>query len=162
MDAGFRVRIALDTDGLARTFARTRVGRGALTANRQAAQVADAAIALDALQTLEVHTQFAAQVTFDDVFAVLDCMNDLGHLLFRQVLGADLRFDLGFFQDLDRVGRSDAIDVAQSDVDSLVAGDFYSDDSCHMFSFKLLNCKKIRSMLLQVATNSYKSQLVAD
>jgi hypothetical protein len=133
MNTSFRVRIALDTDGLARAFACARVGRGALTADRQTAQVADAAIALDALQTLEVHTQFAAQVTFDDILAVLDRVNDLGHLLFSQVLGAGLRFDFRCLKDVDGIGRSDAVDVAQGDVDPLVAGNFYSDDTSHKF-----------------------------
>src|SRR4051812_30990347 len=96
MNTSFRVGVTLHTDSLARAFACARVGRGALTADGQTAQVADAAIALDALQTLEVHAEFAAQVTFDDILAVLNGVNDLGHLLFRQVLGAGLRLDLRY------------------------------------------------------------------
>jgi len=131
MNTGLGVRIALDTDSLARAFARARVGRGALTADREATEVADAAIALDALQTLEVHAEFAAQVTFDDILAVLNGVNDLGHLLFGQVLGAGLRFDLRYLKDGDSIGGSDAVDVAQGDVDSLVARNFNSDDTSH-------------------------------
>ena len=135
MNTGFGVRIALDTDSLARAFARARVGRGALTADGQTAQVADAAIALDALQTLEVHTEFAAQVTFDDILAVLNGVNDLGHLLFSQVLGAGLRFDFRCFKDFDGIGGSDAVNVAQRDVDPLLARNFYSDDTSHKLFF---------------------------
>ena len=46
------VGIADDADGLARAFASAGVGLGALAADGQAAQMANAAIALDALQTL--------------------------------------------------------------------------------------------------------------
>ncbi len=49
MDAGFRVRIALHADRFARPLAGTCIGLGALPAHRQAAQVANAAIAFDRL-----------------------------------------------------------------------------------------------------------------
>ena len=148
MNTGLGVRIALDTDSLARAFACARVGRGALTADREATEVADAAIALDALQTLEVHAEFAAQVTFDDILAVLNGVNDLGHLLFSQVLGAGLRFDLRYFKDVDGIGRSDAVDVAQGDVDSLVARNFNSDDTSHNIKlFLKVDLGRFRSIL---------------
>ena len=124
MNAGLGVRIALDADGLARTFARAGVGLGALAANRQAAQVADATIALDALQALEVHADFAAQIAFDDVLAVLDGVDDLRELRFVQILGADARIDLGLFEDVFRVARADAVNVAQRDIDALVRREF--------------------------------------
>ncbi len=100
MDAGLGVRIALHADRLARAFAGAGVGLGALAAHRQAAQVADAAIALDALQALEVHADLAAQIAFDDILAVLDRVDDLGELLLGQILGADARIDVGLGQDL--------------------------------------------------------------
>ncbi len=83
VDAGLGVRVALHADGFARAFARAGVGLRALAAHGQAAHVADAAVALDALQALEVHAEFAAQVAFDDVLAFLDRVNDLGELLPR-------------------------------------------------------------------------------
>ena len=85
----FGVRIALHADRLARTFARAGVGLGALAAHRQTAHVADATIALDALQALEVHAEFAAQIAFDHVLAILNRVNDLRQLRFGQILGAD-------------------------------------------------------------------------
>jgi len=48
--------------------------------------MADTAVALDTLQALEIHAQFAAQVAFDDILAFLDRVNDLGELLFGQSL----------------------------------------------------------------------------
>ena len=56
---------ALDADGLARALAGAGVGRGALAAHGQAAAMADAAVAVDGLEALEVGLQFAAQVALD-------------------------------------------------------------------------------------------------
>src|SRR5208337_5588778 len=123
MDTGFGGRTADDTDRLARAFAGARVGLGALAADRQAAQMADAAIAFDALQPFEVHADLAAQIAFDDVFAILDGMNDLGKLLFGQVLGSNGRINLRLAQDYDRVAGADAVDITQGNVDALVRGD---------------------------------------
>lgn len=123
MDASLGVRIALHADRLARSLARACVGLRPLAAHRQAAQMADTAVALDALQALQIHAQFPAQVTFDDILAVLDGVDDLGHLLFIQILRADARVDLGLYQDGLRIDRANAVDVAQRDVDALVTGD---------------------------------------
>jgi hypothetical protein len=132
MDTRFRAGVTLHADGLARTFARARVGLRALAAHRQAAQVTDAAIALDALQTLQVHTDLAAQVALDHVFAVLDGMDDLGKLGLRQVFGADLGINVGAGKNVFRIAGTDAVNVAQRDVDTLVRRDFYSDDTSHV------------------------------
>src|SRR4051812_49295761 len=116
VNTGLRVRIALHTDRLARTFARAGVGLSALTAHRQAAHVADATIALDALQALEVHADFAAEITLDDILAVLDRVNDLRKLRFAQVFRPGFRVDFGLDQDLDGVRRADAINIPQRNV----------------------------------------------
>src|ERR1051325_9968119 len=113
MDARLRVRIALHADGLARTFAGAGVGLRALAAHREAAHVADAAIALDALQTLQIHADLAAKIAFDDILAVLDRVHDLRQLRFGEVLRADAGVDLRLGEDVDRVLRADAVNVAQ-------------------------------------------------
>jgi len=125
------IGVALHTDSLARPLAGAGVGRGALAAHRQAALVADTAITLDALKSLEVHAQFAAKVTFNDILAGLDGVNDLGQLIFVKVLGAEGGIDLGLGQDDFGIGRPNAINIAQSDVDSLLARNFNSNNSCH-------------------------------
>jgi hypothetical protein len=137
VDAGFGVGIALDTDSFAGAFASAGVGGSALAANGQAAQMADAAVALNALEALEVHAQLAPQIAFDDVFAVLDGMNNLGQLLFIQVLGTDGGIDLGLGQDDFGIGRADAKDVAQSDVNSLLARDFNTNNTSHKMELAL-------------------------
>src|SRR6185437_11674680 len=120
VDASLRVRIALHTDRLARTFARAGVGLSALTAHRQAAHVAHATIALDALQALEVHADFAAEITFNDILAVLDRVNDLRELRLAQVLRPNLRVDVRLLENLDRVGRADAVNIPQRNINALI------------------------------------------
>src|ERR1039458_13552 len=131
MDAGLGVRVALHADGLARAFAGAGVGLRALAANGQAAQMADAAITLDALQPLEVHADFAAQIAFDDVFALLDRMDDLRELLLGQILRADRAVNVRALENFQRVGRADAVDVAQRNVNALAGRNFNTNDACH-------------------------------
>src|SRR6185503_15689079 len=138
MNTRLRVRVALHTDRLARTFARAGVGLRALTAHRQAAHVADATIALDALKALEVHADFAAQITFDDILAVLDRVNDLRKLRFAQVLRANLRIDIGLGQNLNRVCGANAINIPQRDINALIRRNFYTNNTCHKLSLPLL------------------------
>src|SRR5437764_6940135 len=138
VNTGLRVRVALHTDRLARTFARAGVGLCALTAHRQAAHVADATMALDALQTLEVHADFAAEITFNDILAVLDRVNDLRKLRFAQILRANLRVDVGLGQNLHRVRGADAINIPQRDINALIRRNFYTNNTCHKLSLPLL------------------------
>ena len=132
MDAGLGGGAADDADRLAGAFAGAGVGLGALAADGKAAQVPDAAIAFDGLKAFEVHADFAAEIAFDGVFAVLNSVNDLGELGFREILGADARIDVGSSEDIFRVAGADAVNVTQRDFDALVGGNFYSDDAGHV------------------------------
>jgi hypothetical protein len=133
VDAGLRVRIPLHADGFARAFAGARIGLCALPADGQAAQVADAPITFDRLEAFEIQPDFAAQITFGDVLAVLNGVNDLGKLLLVQILGANGRVDTGFGKDLLSVHRSDAVNIAQSDIDAPFGWNIYSEDAWHIF-----------------------------
>src|SRR5438128_2652869 len=137
MDARFGRRVAHDADGLARAFAGARVGLGALAANRQPAQMANPTIALDTLKPFQIHADFPAQIAFNNTFGILDGMNDLGELLFSQVLGANAGIDIGAGENILRVAGPDAINVSQGDLDALVRWNFYSDDASHkLFLFQ--------------------------
>src|SRR4030095_58021 len=137
VNAGLGVGITLHADSLARPLACAGVGAGALATHGQAAQVADATVTLDGLQTFEVQADFAAQIALDDVFAVLDCVDNLRELLLVQVLRTDGVINPGRGEDDRRVGRADAVDVAERDVDALLAGDFNTDDACHSLTLTL-------------------------
>src|SRR5206468_11783159 len=93
--------------------------------------MANSPVALDTLKALQVHTDFAAQVTFDNIFAILDGVHDLGKLLFGQVLRAGAGINIRLDQDVLRVAGPDAVNIAQSDVDTLVWGDFDANDTSH-------------------------------
>ena len=131
MDAGLRVRVALHANSLARTFACAGVGAGSLTTHGKPAQMPDAPVALDGLKALEIQAEFAAQIAFNDILALLNRVDDLRELLLVEILGADGRVDAGLLEDDDRVGRADAVNVAEGDVDSLLARDFNTNDACH-------------------------------
>src|SRR5664280_2178576 len=109
MNSGFGVWIAGDADSLAGSFARAGVGLRSLAAHRQSAQVAHPAITFNRLQPLEVHADFAAQITLNNILAVLNRMHDLRKLLFGQILRANARIDFSVRQDIDGVAGADAV-----------------------------------------------------
>jgi hypothetical protein len=57
--------------------------------------------------------------------------------LLIEVLGAEGRINLGLGQDDFGIGRADAVDVAQSDVNSLFAWYFNSNNTSHKFALAL-------------------------
>src|SRR6201999_2888833 len=71
--------LLLAGDGLGRALAGARVGVRALATDRQTLAMAQAAVAAQVHQPLDVHRYFAAQVTLDHVVAV-DQFTDLEHL----------------------------------------------------------------------------------
>ena len=137
MDTSFGRRIALDTDRLARTFARAGVGLRALAADGQAAHVADATVTFDALQTLEIHAEFAAQIAFDDIFALLNRVNDLRELRLGQILCADGRINVRAFENDLRVDGANAVNISERNVNALAGRYFYTNDACHKFLINL-------------------------
>ena len=132
MNAGLGGRIANNTDCLARPFASARICLCALPPNWESSQMTDAPIALDALEALQVHADFPAKITLDDVLAVLDGMNDLRKLLLGQILRANARINVGTRQDVFGIAGADPINIAQSDIDAFVGRNFYSDDASHV------------------------------
>ena len=129
--AGLGVGIALHADGLAWTFARARIGRGALAADWQSAPVADSAIAIDGLETLQIALEFAAKIAFDDNLQRIDCVNDGIQLLGRQFFRTDVRVDVGDLQNTSCIARTDTVDVGEGSFDPLVTGNFYSKKAWH-------------------------------
>src|SRR5829696_1512302 len=97
----------------------------------------DPAITFDRLQPLEVQADLAAQIAFDNIFAVLDRVNDLRQLLLADVLGADRRIDLRALEYFDRVCRADAVNVAQRDINALLARNLNTNNACHNLTLPL-------------------------
>src|ERR1044071_397034 len=137
MDASLGGRISDDTDSLTRAFASSRVGLGALSADGETAKMTNAAITFNALQALQVHADLAAQVTFNDIFSILNGMDNLGELLLGKILGTDARSDIGASENLISVGRTNAVDITQGNFDAFVRRNFYSNDTSHKYRLTL-------------------------
>jgi hypothetical protein len=135
MDAGLGSGIPDDTNRLAGSFARARVSLRPLSPHRQTPLVTHTAVTFDALETFQVHADFAAKITLDNIFAILDGMDNLRKLRLSQVLCADARINLCVRKDILRVGRPDAINIAQCNVDALLRRYFYANDTSHMIKF---------------------------
>src|SRR3546814_15107013 len=110
-------------DGLARTLAGTGIGPGALAAQRQAATMAQAAVAGQVHQALDGHADLAAEVAFDHVLA------DFGAqaLDFRlgQVPDPGRRIHAGGFAKFLRTGTANAVDAMQPDPAMLLGRQVY-------------------------------------
>jgi hypothetical protein len=131
MDTGLGSGITHYTDRLAWAFAGAGIGLRALPADWQAAQMANTSVTFDTLESLEIHTDFAAQVAFDHVLAILNRMHDLRKLLFRQVLSANARINIRLRQDVFGIAGPNPVDVAQCDIDSLIRGNFNTNNTSH-------------------------------
>ena len=88
--------------------------------------MANAAVAVDRLETLQVCLNFTAQIALDGQLARGDRLNDVIQLLRRQILRAHVRFDVRLFEDLLRGARTNSVNVGQRRVDTFVAGNFNS------------------------------------
>lgn len=136
MNTCFCTRVARDTDGLAWTFAGARIGLRALAAHRQSTKMPNSPVTLDALKPLEVHSVFPAEITLNNVLAVLDGVYDLGQLLLRQIFGSDTAINVGSGEDFLGIAGADSVNVAQRYVNALFRWYFYSDDAGHISIIK--------------------------
>ena len=82
--------------------------------------MAQAAVAADVDQPLDVHADLAAEVTLDGQVAV-DEVAQAVDLLVGQLAHPRVRVDAGLEQQLLARRRADAVDVLQPDLDALVA-----------------------------------------
>src|SRR4051812_1318492 len=132
-----RKLLLLAGDRLGRTLARTRIGVGALTAHRQAAAMAQAAIAAEVHQTLDVDADFTTKIALDQIVAV-DDFADLQNFLIAELADAALGRDLHLLDDLGSVLLADAMDVLERDQDALVGWDIHAGNTGH----GLLSCRR--------------------
>lgn len=104
------------------------VGLRALAANRQIAAVAQAAIAADFLQALDITRNFAAQISFDGIL-LLDLFAEAVSFFLFKVFDFGFRIDLHLGKDLLRLAQPDTVDIGEGYVDSLFVGDAHACDS---------------------------------
>src|SRR6266480_2863873 len=99
--------------------------------------MAQAAIAAEVHQTLDVHAGLATQIAFDHIVAV-DHFADLQHFLIAQLRHAAVIGNLDLLQDLGSVSLADTMDVLERDQDALVGRDVHTGNTGH----GLLSCRR--------------------
>src|SRR6185369_5023365 len=105
--------------GLARALTGARIGLGALAADRQALAMADAAVALDIDQALDVHAHLGAQIAFDLV-ARFDGAAELADFVIGQVPGLLRAVHIGLLANIHGGLASHAEDIGQRNLGTLV------------------------------------------
>ena len=93
---------------------------GALTVDRKALAVTEAAVAADLHQTGGVLPHLAAKVALGGEVGI-NVVTDLGDLILGQILDAGVGVHTGLSADLGGAGAADAINVGESDLDALLA-----------------------------------------
>lgn len=89
--------------------------------------MADATVAVDSLEALEVALNLAAQVAFDRNFIRVDSVDDGVELFRREVFGAHIGVNVGLFENLLGIAGAHPVNVGQGGFDAFVAGDIYSE-----------------------------------
>ena len=84
--------LLLACNGALGPFAGTSILLRVLATNRQAATMADTAIASDFGQTLDVHADFTTQITFN-LQVMLDVVTQLADFGFGEILHPGVRID---------------------------------------------------------------------
>jgi hypothetical protein len=114
---------------------------GTLAAHGKGLPVAQAAIALNVDEALDVHRDVLAQVAFD-VPLVLNDLADAVHLVLAQILDLLEGVNIRLFQNLERARLADAEDVSERDPCLLVAGQIDASNTCHSQFLLLVVCPR--------------------
>src|SRR5580658_7105863 len=114
-----------------RTLARAGIGMSALSPHRQPLAMAQAPIAAEIHQPLDVHGHLAAQIAFDRV-VVVDDLADAQHLVVGQLMHPPLRRDGELLTDLLGGGPADAVDIGEADRNPLLARDVDASNTRHL------------------------------
>ena len=93
--------------------------------------MADAAVAADFHQALDIQGDFAAQIAFH-LQVMFDIFAQLAHIVFTQVLDPGVGIHFGHFKDLLAHGRADAVNVSQANLDALLSGQVNTRNTCHV------------------------------
>ena len=93
--------------------------------------MAQAAIAADLHQALDVHAHLTAKVALH-LEVMVNVITDFTDVLLGQILDAGVRVDAGRLNDLIGDVVADAVDVRQGNLDSLLTGKVDACDTCHV------------------------------
>jgi len=115
-----RIWIADHTDCPATALTGAGIGLGALTSNGKTSAVADATIALDLSQTLEVTLLLSAQVALNHDIVALDDVNDLRELLVGELTSTNVRINSSLNEDFTCGAIPDPINIREGSLNSLI------------------------------------------
>ena len=93
--------------------------------------MAGATEGLDLNQALDVQSNVAAQVALNDDVSLIDVVTDLSLFFQSQVLDAGIGVDASCFQDLVSSGLADTINVGETHLNALLAGQVNAGNTCH-------------------------------
>jgi hypothetical protein len=79
-------------------FASARIGARTLTAHRQIAAMTHTTVTADLYQTLDVHLNFSAQISFN--LEIRDCITNIRHLGVCQILDTRITINTRHFENL--------------------------------------------------------------
>ena len=113
--------LLLGTDLTLRTLAGTSVSVGALSTDREALAVTEATVAANIHQTLDVHVALTAQIALNHELGVVDVLTDCIDFVFRKILNTGVNIDVALIADLGGGSAADAVDVGQTDLNTLLA-----------------------------------------
>lgn len=93
--------------------------------------MADASVAVDGLEALEIGLKLTTQVALDENLAVIDGLDDGVQLLGGEIFGAGIGVDSGEFQNFFGIAGAHSINVGQGSFDAFFAGDIDSKNAWH-------------------------------
>ena len=112
--------LLLVSDGLFRTLACTGVRLGTLTSDGETFSMANATVRTDFDESLDVQSGFPTKITFD-LKVVVNVVTKLGNILLGKISYTSVGVDAGSFDDIVCSLSADAMDIGESDLDSLVS-----------------------------------------
>src|SRR5512139_788675 len=129
--------LLLAGDGALGALAGTRVGLGALAADREALTVPAPLVAADLDLATDVGLDLTTEVTLD-LEVGFDLVTELDQLLVAQLVDPHVGVDPGRCQELLGAGTADAVDVGECDLDALVAREVHTNEACHVRRFPFI------------------------
>ena len=93
--------------------------------------MANAAVRLDFNKALDVQCDVTTQVTLNDDVGLVDIITDLGFFLAGQVFDAGIGVDASGSQNLVRSGAADSVNVGETYLNPLLAGQVNAGNTCH-------------------------------
>src|SRR5579871_3158239 len=128
---GLRRRFLLVGHGaLTRSFARARIGVGALAAGRESAAMPQSTIGAHLDVTPDVERYLLTEIAFHRAFLFED-VTDVVDFLFRQVADLLVEVDAGAVQQTLGARAADAVNVGEADFSPLLRWQVNARNTCH-------------------------------